>query len=59
VLIAIPVPKNAQTAIKDLILKRGNPHKPCPLVQPLPNFVPKPTKNPANTNPGKVVHCAI
>ncbi len=48
-----------QTATKDLILKRGRPQSPCPLVHPLPNLVPKPTKKPASTKPGNVVHYEI
>ncbi len=34
----------------DLIEKRLIPLIPCPLVQPLLNFVPKPTKTPATIN---------
>jgi len=37
----------------DLIENHGKPHTPCPLVQPLPNLVPKPTKNPDTANPTK------
>ena len=34
-------------AIIDLADKRLMPQIPCPLVQPLPTFVPMPTKKPA------------
>ena len=37
-------------AIKDLRESRLNPHMPCPLVQPEPIRVPKPTKSPATIN---------
>ena len=53
-------------AIIDLKENRLIPLIPCPLVQPLLNFVPKPTKIPAKTNKDNefeidilisVVHC--
>lgn len=37
--------------VQDLKDSRGNPQTPWPLVQPFPNFVPKPTKNPETANP--------
>ena len=40
-------PTNTNTAMIDLVLNLGSPQRPCPLVQPLPSFVPKPTKRPA------------
>ena len=43
--------KKISTAVKDLMLKRGSPHNPCPLVQPLDSLVPKPTRNPASPYP--------
>lgn len=46
-----PIPMKVQTATNDLIDNLGNPHTPCPLVQPLPILVPKPTKNPLITLP--------
>lgn len=55
----IAVNKNVQTATNDLILNLGRPHKPWPLVQPLDNFVPKPTRSPAKKNPGNVVQVVI
>lgn len=53
------VNKKTQTATKDLILNLEIPHKPWPLVQPLLNLVPNPTKKPERTNPGNVVKYAI
>ncbi len=47
----IAVHKKTQTAIKDRILKRGKPHKPCPLVHPFEVLVPKPTNSPAKAYP--------
>lgn len=43
--------KKIPTATKDLILSLANPHNPCPLVQPFPNLVPKPTRSPARAKP--------
>lgn len=40
--------KNTSTATNDLILNRGKPHNPWPLVQPLESLVPKPTRKPAS-----------
>ena len=37
-------------AIKDLNDRRLRPEMPCPLVQPEPILVPKPTKSPATIN---------
>ena len=34
------------TATNDLNDSRGSPQTPCPLVQPLPNLAPNPTKKP-------------
>lgn len=51
--------KKVQTATIDLILNRGRPHNPCPLVHPFDNFVPKPTNSPAIKNPGYVVQVII
>ena len=47
----IAVIRKMQTATKDLRLKRGNPHNPCPLVHPFDSLVPKPTRNPETMNP--------
>lgn len=46
-----PIPINEHTATNDLIDSLGNPHTPCPLVHPLPIFVPKPTRNPLIIHP--------
>ena len=45
---AIPNPKaiKTSTATRERIEKRGSPHTAWPLVQPLANLVPIPTKNP-------------
>ncbi len=43
--------RNVLTATYDLILRRGNPQRPCPLVHPFPNLVPNPTNNPAKAYP--------
>jgi len=40
---------NVSVATIDLTERRLVPHTPCPLVQPLPSRVPKPTSNPATT----------
>jgi len=45
---AIAVKRKIHTATIERMLNLGIPHKPCPLVHPLPSFVPKPTSNPAN-----------
>lgn len=47
----IPVPIKQHTATIERIDNLGNPHTPCPLVQPFPIFVPKPTNIPANGAP--------
>ncbi len=44
---ANPHDRNTSTATIDRVLNLGRPQRPCPLVQPLPSFVPKPTKRPA------------
>ena len=46
----IPINIKVIVAMIDLIEKRLIPLIPCPLVQPLLNFVPKPTKTPAIIN---------
>lgn len=46
-----PHVKKTMTAIIDLKLNLERPQRPCPLVQPLPNLVPKPTKRPAKPYP--------
>jgi hypothetical protein len=43
----MPVAMNTPTATKDLTDNLPKPHTPWPLVQPLPQTVPKPTKSPA------------
>ena len=52
-IVAIPIAelRKMPTATKDRMLNRGRPQSPCPLVQPLPSFVPKPTKSPASAKP--------
>lgn len=47
----MPVPIKHPTATIDRFDNLGNPHTPCPLVQPLPIFVPNPTNRPANGPP--------
>lgn len=44
------VDRKTKTAAKDLRDSLGIPHRPCPLVQPLDNSVPAPTRAPAATN---------
>lgn len=51
VLTITPVVKKMLTAVKDLLLNLGNPHKPWPLVHPLLSLVPNPTKRPAIAKP--------
>ena len=55
-----PHPIKQKTATKDRIENLGSPQTPisinkselpCPLVQPFPSLVPKPTQNPANIKP--------
>jgi hypothetical protein len=46
VAVAIAVNKNTITATKDRNENLGIPHKPCPLVHPLENSVPRPTSAP-------------
>lgn len=46
-----PIPMKQLTATIDLGANLGNPHTPCPLVHPLPIFVPNPTQNPATIEP--------
>mgnify|MGYP003591157208 FL=1 len=52
-MVAVNIPQAIKhdTATKDLSDNLGNPHTPCPLVHPFPNFVPKPTNNPAKAAP--------
>ena len=45
--VAIPVPTTISVAVIDRTDNRAIPHTPCPLVQPLPSRVPKPTSTPA------------
>lgn len=45
--VMIPVIRKMRTALMDLSDNLGNPHNPCPLVQPDPICVPIPTKIPA------------
>ena len=47
--VTIAVNRKVITATKDLSENLGNPHRPCPLVHPLDNSVPKPTSNPETT----------
>jgi len=47
----IPVPIKQHTATIERIDNLGNPHTPCPLVQPFPILVPNPTNRPANGAP--------
>lgn len=43
------------TAVKDRFENLGSPQTPCPLVQPLPNLVPNPTRKPAIAEPKKPI----
>src|SRR5688572_7791194 len=45
--VAMPAAMNVTTAASERFEKRPSPQTPCPLVQPLPSRVPKPTRNPA------------
>lgn len=49
-----PVAINVRVAAIDLIESLGIPQTPCPLVQPLPILVPKPTKKPPMIQPGRL-----
>ena len=44
------VDRKTKTAVKDLRDSLGIPHNPCPLVHPLDNSVPAPTRAPAAIN---------
>ena len=59
----VPIPialkRNTTTATRDLTLNLDKPHKPCPLVHPLPNLVPNPTNSPAIANPRKDVFSSM
>lgn len=50
---AVSIPKviKQKTAIDERIDSLGKPHTPCPLVHPLPNLVPNPTKRPEMIEP--------
>jgi hypothetical protein len=50
--IATAVVKKVPTATNDLTLNLAIPHSPWPLVHPLLNLVPKPTRKPDIANPG-------
>mmetsp|Transcript_16189 Transcript_16189/g.49539 ORF Transcript_16189/g.49539 Transcript_16189/m.49539 type:complete len:373 (+) Transcript_16189:160-1278(+) len=49
-----PTEQNVATDTKDRLEKRGRPHTPWPLVQPLPSFVPTPTRSPPTAATGSV-----
>ena len=42
-----PASMNTNVAMNDLPDRRDKPQTPCPLVQPDPSLVPKPTRTPA------------
>lgn len=45
----MPAVRNMTVALNDRKENRDKPHTPCPLVQPLPIAVPKPTNKPPKT----------
>lgn len=47
VAVIIPTDKNTLVAVIERFENLAIPHTPWPLVQPLPNTVPKPTSSPA------------
>src|SRR5208282_3321817 len=50
--VAIPAAMKASVAASERRDRRASPHTPCPLVQPLPSRVPKPTRRPATASVG-------
>lgn len=46
--VRMPVVIKLKTLTNERLLNRASPQIPCPLVQPFPSFVPKPTRNPYN-----------
>jgi hypothetical protein len=50
--VAAPNPINTTVATSERTERRPNPHTPCPLVQPEPSTVPKPTNSPAKMSKG-------